>query len=172
MAMASRTCRKQREEVHTVISDGVAKSDREGLGGVVGAMLREREAESKAEKKAKDAESRPDKKAKEADKKAKAKGKSKGKGKGKEQSKGQKCKGSVKGKGTGESSRADTARVRKPCVHYEATRFQFLGRSGRDGKGGSKKFRFAGVNANYPDKEAAKLASDAWLAEEMNHWPA
>ena len=77
-----------------------------------------------------------------------------------------------KGKGTGESSRADTARVRRPCVHYEATRFQFLGRSGRDGKGGSKKFRFAGVNANYPDKAAAKLASDAWLAEEMKHWPA
>ena len=77
-----------------------------------------------------------------------------------------------KGKGTGESSRADTAKVRKPCVHYEATRFQYLGRSGRDGKGGSHKFRFAGVNANYPDKAAAKLASDAWLAEEMKHWPA
>ena len=122
-------------------------------------MLRERDAESKADKKAKDAESKADKKAKEAEARV-------AKGKGKGQSKGKKSKGSVKGKGTGESSRADTARVRRPCVHYEATRFQFLGRSGRDGKGGSKKFRFAGVNANYPDKAAAKLASDAWLEEE------
>ena len=40
------------------------------------------------------------------------------------------------------------------------------------GRVAPKKFRFAGVNANYPDKAAAKLASDAWLAEEMKHWPA
>ena len=30
----------------------------------------------------------------------------------------------------------------------------------------------AGANANYPDQAAAKLASDAWLEEEMKHWPA
>ena len=93
---------------------------REGVGGVVGAMLRERDAESKADKKAKDAESKADKKAKEAEARV-------AKGKGKGQSKGKKSKGSGKGKGTGESSRADTAKVRKPCVHYEATRFQYLG---------------------------------------------
>ena len=57
---------------------------REGVGGVVGAMLRERDAESKADKKAKDAESKADKKAKEAEARV-------AKGKGKGQSKGKKC---------------------------------------------------------------------------------
>ena len=52
-------------------------------------------------------------------------------------------------------------------MQYEGTRFQYLGRSGREGKGSSQKFRFAAPNANYPDQAAAKLASDAWLEEEM-----
>ena len=55
---------------------------REGVGGVVGAMLRERDAESKADKKAKNAESKADKKAKEAEARV-AKGKGKGQRKGK-----------------------------------------------------------------------------------------
>ena len=35
------------------------------------------------------------------------------------------------------------------------------------GKVAPKKIRFAAPNANYPDQAAAKLASDAWLEEEM-----
>ena len=34
------------------------------------------------------------------------------------------------------------------------------------------KSRFAGVNADYPDQATAKLASEAWLAEQMKYWVA
>ena len=162
------------------------KSDRGEVGGEVGAMLQERDAEREAEKKAREAEKKAER---EAEKKAKGKGKNakkaganveKGKGKKTEgaeakvaKGKGKKtegAEGSVKGKGAEQG--LGEGKVRKPCVHFEGTRSQYLGRSGRDGKGSSRKFRFAGANANYADQASAKQASDAWLEEELKHWSA
>ena len=141
---------------------------REGVGGVVGAMLHERDAEREAEKKA---EREAEKKAKGKGKNAKKAGANVEKGKGKKtegaqakvaKGKGKKtegAEGSVKGKGAEQG--LGQGKVRKPCVHFEGTRSQYLGRSGRDGKGSSRKFRFAGANANYADQASAKQASDA-----------
>ena len=132
------------------------KSDRGAVGGLVGEMLQERDAEREAEKKAKG-----------KGKNAKKAGANVEKGKGK---KTEGAEGSVKGKGAEQG--LGEGKVRKPRVDFEGTRSQYLGRSGRDGKGSSRKFRFAGANANYADQASAKQASDAWLEEELKHWSA